>query len=154
MIPARTQLVNGARDQLFARSRFSKDQNRGVRGGYVRDLFQYPLETGVLTDDFVELVSALEFLFEVGFLLFASPQRFFGFLFFRKVANHAEHYLASCRVYRAQHDIDGKLASILTTAIKFKTGTHGTHAWVAGIVPPVFRVRCAESLGNQNFNGL
>src|SRR5713226_5694504 len=72
MIPARAQLVDSACDELFARSRFSEDQDRRVRCRDVLDLFQYALQPGALTDDFVELVFGLELVFQIRFFLLTS----------------------------------------------------------------------------------
>ena len=116
---------------------------------------QYALQAGTLADDFVKLMRGDELFFEIAVFLFAAPQGFFGFSFFWcKVTDYAQNHLPLCRDYRAKHDINGKLTSILTAAIKVKSRTHSAYARVGGIVSPVSRVRNAESLRNEDLDRL
>jgi hypothetical protein len=103
-------------------------------------LLQYALQAGTLSDYFVELVRGDELLFEVGLLLFASPQGFFSFLPLCQITNHTQHHAASRCFHRAKHDIDWKLTSVLAAAIQLEPGTHRAHAGMGGIVGSTSRM--------------
>jgi hypothetical protein len=63
------EIVDGARDQVFARARFAEDQNGYVR---LRDRFHLLEDSSQLrglTNDVFEAVSSLQLLFEVALLL-------------------------------------------------------------------------------------
>src|SRR5690348_14527875 len=67
-LAARAEIVDGARQQFLAGAGFAVNQNRGVGGGDGFDLFEYGLQRGSLSDDFLEAMVGADLAFQVDFL--------------------------------------------------------------------------------------
>src|SRR5215469_7492892 len=64
-LPPLAQVMDCARNQLFAGSGFTADQNGRIRPGYRLDVLQSSLERGARADDFLEVVFSANLFFEV-----------------------------------------------------------------------------------------
>src|SRR5229473_3650709 len=67
-LPARAAAVNGAGDQLLARSRLTGDEHCGIGGGDLLHLTQEGPQRRAASDDLVEVVLAMYLLTEIGAL--------------------------------------------------------------------------------------
>ena len=54
----RAKIVDGTRDQFFARTCFSLDEDAGVGGRDTLDIFEHGFERGALSDDLLEFTAA------------------------------------------------------------------------------------------------
>src|SRR5580700_1557841 len=70
------EIVNGTRNQLLARARFTINQYRGICRSDNSDLIQHPAQAFAAADDLLELARTAQLVFEVQFF-----QRKFLFLF-------------------------------------------------------------------------
>src|SRR5579872_2022811 len=102
--------MDRARDQLFACSCFSQYQNCCVHWGDGLDLFQNPLESGILADDLCEIT--VQFLFEIALFLLRAVDGFLSLFPFGDIANCAQYPAAFGSLYRSEHDLDREFSAI------------------------------------------
>jgi hypothetical protein len=57
--------MNGAGDELLASASLTEDQHAGVRRTHAAHVLEHPQEPGTGADDFVEVVSRLDFLLQI-----------------------------------------------------------------------------------------
>jgi len=95
-LAARAEIVNGARDELFARAGFAGDEDRSTGGRDEFHLGEGALERGAVTDDFLEIELATNFFLEI--------KLFLGELVLQRV-----NLFESQRVFHGDGDLRGDL---------------------------------------------
>src|SRR4029077_3827551 len=125
-LAARTELVDGPRNQILSGAGLAKKENGHILLGNCFHLFQYSFQGDAFSDNVFEPVLCIQLLFEITFFSFLASQLFLGSLFFRKIANDATYRFAAADFSRGEHKVYGKLRAVLAPAVKFKSNSHRT----------------------------
>src|SRR6266550_2250823 len=120
-IAARTKIVDGAGDELFARAGFAEEEDGGASGRGELHLGQGALERGTLADDFLKIEFTANFFLEV--------ELFFGELILQGV-----DFLEGQSVFNGNGDLRGDGLKELDVL------------WGEKIEPPAREIECAESM--------
>ena len=149
VIAAWAMLVNGARDDLLARSCLPQDQYGDVRRSDGFDEFQHALQANALPDDLLELGLGVQFLLEIAFLQLALPQCLFGLPFSERSRMTLSTTRPSASFYRPQHDVGREFASVLAPAVQLQTRSHRPGAGRRRVLLAVGRMRVAKPFRNE-----
>ena len=90
-LPARAQVVDGAREQFLAGAGFAVDQHGGIGGRHGLHLLQNGLQRAALADDLLEAVVGADLVFEVDLLLREPRVQFLDALVGERVLERDRH---------------------------------------------------------------
>src|SRR5437899_1615562 len=90
-------IVDRTRDQFFSRAGLAANQYGRIRGGYCLDEFQYALQFGARSDDFLEVGIRAKFILKIKLFLLELLSQLRYLPYCERILNRDGHLLGDLR---------------------------------------------------------